>query len=83
MKNQLNTEELTKLQNLLTVIQTTKEQVGQVEVQKHILLHKFDILSSELNKFKAELQESYGNVNIDFKTGKFTKIKNDESNKED
>ena len=83
MENQIKTEELAKLQNLLTVIQTTKEQVGQAEVQKHVLLHKFDIFSSELNKFKAELQESYGNVNIDFKTGEFTKIEKDESNTKD
>ena len=82
MKKQIKTEELTKLQNLATVIKTTQEQIGVLETQKHILLHKYDILSQELNKFKSELQDIYGNINIDIKDGSFKKIKN-ESNKED
>ncbi len=82
MKKQIKTEELAKLQNLATVIKTTQEQVGVLETQKHVLLHKYDILSQELNKFKSELQETYGDVSIDIKDGSFKKIKN-ESNKED
>lgn len=82
MKKQIKTEELTKLQNLATVIKTTQEQIGVLETQKHILLHKYDILSQELNKFKSELQDIYGNINIDIKDGSFKKIKN-ESNKKD
>ncbi len=82
MKKQIKTEELTKLQNLATVIKTTQEQIGVLETQKHILLHKYDILSQELNKFKSELQDIYGNINIDIKNGSFKKIKN-ESNKKD
>ena len=83
MSKTIKTEELTKLQNLLTVIQTTKYQVGNFEVQKHMMLHKFDLLSQELNKYKEELREVYGDISIDHKTGEFTKIKNDESNKKD
>jgi len=82
MKKQIKTEELAKLQNLATVIKTTQEQVGMLETQKHVLLHKYDILSQELNKFKSELQETYGDVSIDIKDGSFKKIKN-ESNKKD
>jgi uncharacterized protein YoxC len=82
MKKQIKTEELAKLQNLATVIKTTQEQVGVLETQKHVLLHKYDILSQELNKFKSELQETYGDVSIDIKDGSFKKIKN-ESNKKD
>jgi archaellum component FlaC len=82
MKKQIETQELAKLQNLATVIKTTQEQVGMLETQKHVLLHKYDILSQELNKFKSELQEKYGDVSIDIKDGSFKKIKN-ESNKKD
>ena len=82
MKKQIKTEELSKLQNLATVIKTTQEQVGVLETQKHVLLHKYDILSQELNKFKSELQDAYGDINIDMKDGSFKKIKN-EANKKD
>lgn len=80
MKNQIKTEELSKLQNLSTVIKTTQDQVGVLETQKHVLLHKYDILTQELNKFKAELRETYGDVSIDVKDGSYKKVKN-ESNK--
>ncbi len=60
MKKQIKTEELTKLQTLATVINTTKEQIGVLETQKHILLHNYDILSQELNKFKTKQQAIYG-----------------------
>tara|TARA_R110000772_G_scaffold125211_2_gene231873 strand:+ start:3113 stop:3364 length:252 start_codon:yes stop_codon:yes gene_type:complete len=81
MKNQIKTEELTKLQNLSTVLRTTQDQIGNTEVQKHMLLHRFDILSQELNKFKSELQESYGKINIDTQDGSYETIKENESNK--
>ena len=83
MSNTIKTEELTKLQNLTTVIKTTQEQVGNVEVQKHILLHRYDLLNQELNKFKSELQESYGKINIDIDNGSYETIQENESNTED
>ena len=82
MSNKIKTEELTKLQNLNTVLSTTKEQVGNIEIQKHMLLHRYDILNQELNKLKSELQETYGKINIDIKDGSYETIKDNESNKE-
>lgn len=81
MKNQITTEELTKLQNLVTVLTNVQNQIGKVETEKHILLHQFDIIGQQLNKLKSELKETYGDVDIDFKTGKFSKMKKNESNK--
>jgi len=83
MENQIKTEELTKLQNLTTVLKTTQNQLGAAEVQKHMLLHRYDLLSQELNKFKSELQETYGKVNINIEDGGFETINEDESNTED
>ena len=83
MSKTIKTEELTKLQNLTTILKTTQSQIGTVEVQKHTLLHRFDLLSQELNKFKSELQETYGKININIEDGSYEIIKEDESNTED
>ena len=83
MSKTIKTEELSKLQNLSTILKTTQTQIGTVEVQKHTLLHRFDLLSQELNKFKSELQESYGKININIEDGSYETIKEDESNTED
>ena len=58
MSKTIKTEELSKLQNLSTILKTTQTQIGTVEVQKHTLLHRFDLLSQELNKFKSSLFKS-------------------------
>ena len=78
MSKTIKTEELSKLQNLTTILKTTQTQIGTVEVQKHTLLHRFDLLSQELNKFKSELQESYGKININIEDGSYETIKEDE-----
>ncbi len=83
MSKTIKTEELSKLQNLTTILKTTQTQIGTVEVQKHTLLHRFDLLSQELNKFKSELQETYGKININIEDGSYEIIKEDESNTED
>ena len=83
MKNQIKTEELTKLQNLSTLLKTTQTQLGSIEIQKHTLLHRYDLINQELNKFKSELQESYGKININVEDGSYEIIKEDESNKKD
>jgi hypothetical protein len=83
MSKTIKTEELSKLQNLTTILKTTQTQIGTVEVQKHTLLHRFDLLSQELNKFKSELQEFYGKININIEDGSYETIKEDESNTED
>ena len=83
MKNQIKTEELTKLQNLSTVLKTTQTQLGSIEIQKHTLLHRYDLINQELNKFKSELQESYGKININIEDGSYETIKEDESNTKD
>ena len=78
MSKTIKTEELSKLQNLTTILKTTQTQIGTVEVQKHTLLHRFDLLSQELNKFKSELQETYGKININIQDGSYEIIKEDE-----
>ena len=83
MTKKIKADELSKLQNLVTTLQTVQSQIGKIETQKHILLHQFDMVGQKINELKAELKESYGDIDIDFKTGKYTKIKNDESDKKD
>lgn len=83
MSKQLKTEELSKLQNLITIMQTVSADLGVLELKKHKLLHQHDLLGQELIKLKQELQKIYGDVDIDVKDGSFKKSKQDESNKKD
>ena len=47
-------------------------QVGGIEVQKQELLFHQSEAQKALKEFKDELQEEYGDINIDMKDGSFT-----------
>ena len=46
--------------------------LGVLEMQKQNLAGRVNELSGEVEKTKAELEEEYGQVNIDLKTGEYT-----------
>jgi hypothetical protein len=57
----------TKLNNLLL-------NIGAIESQKHGLLHELAGVNQDQEKFKKELQDKYGSVNINLKDGSFEEI---------
>lgn len=78
-----NTNKITEEQ-LQTIIRHQKEMngllvnIGLLESQKHGLLHQIAEVNKELEGFKLELQNQYGEVNINVEDGSYTAIeKND------
>jgi hypothetical protein len=52
-------------------------QIGLIETQKHGLLHEVAGVNRKVEEFKSELEEEYGPVNIDLKTGEYKTIEED------
>ena len=52
--------------------------IGVLEIQKHNIASEVKILSNDIEQTKKELEEEYGSVNIDLKTGEFTSIEKNE-----
>lgn len=83
MKPQKLTEkELETLKEIQTKTNQITLLLGQIEVQKQILegqkvniLNQFSDLQDEQSKFAKELQEKYGDGNVDISTGEFTSNK--------
>ncbi len=67
-------EELTIIKEHQQKINTALKNIGFVESQKHNLLHEYAGLLNEVEKYKIELEELYGSVNIDIETGLYTPI---------
>ncbi len=63
----------TKLNNLLF-------NIGAIESQKHGLLHELAGVNQDQEKFKKELQDKYGSVNINLKDGSFEEIVQEKEN---
>ena len=48
--------------------------IGFLETQKHSLLHEYAGIVDDIEKYKKELEDIYGAININIEDGTFTKI---------
>ena len=62
-----------------TELEDVVMQVGILESQKHSLLHKIAEVNKVLEEYKSELEEEYGKISIDLKTGEYTEIKEEKT----
>ena len=72
-------EQLEKIVKQNTELEDVVMQVGILESQKHSLLHKIAEVNKVLEEYKPELEEEYGKISIDLKTGEYTEIKEEET----
>ena len=64
-------EELEKATKVSQEYNNIIQAIGNVEFQKQDFLLKASEIRSDIEDMKKELQESYGNVNIDLATGEY------------
>jgi len=72
MSKTLKKEELAKLQEAVTKVNQIKNEIGNIEIQKHELLHSAADANNSLAEVQKELEEVYGNVNVDIISGEIT-----------
>ena len=77
VENQITKEELTKIQDQQKELNTLLRDIGYVETQKHLLLHKQAELNNSIEEYKADLEKKYGAISIDIETGTYTEIVKD------
>jgi hypothetical protein len=77
-------EQLQKLQGFVSALNQAQMQLGQLEVEKHNLLHQIGEIQNQLREFQKELEEEYGKVSVNIQDGTYVAIpEEDESNKKD
>jgi len=76
-------EQLKKLQEIVSAMNGATTRVGQIETQKHAVLHDLTLMRKDLLDFQAELEEQYGKVNVNIQDGTITEVEDVEANKED
>ena len=84
MAKKIKKKELDTLQAVISELNNIKLRIGDVETQKHLLLHKAaELEGTDLKKVQDELEETYGKVSINITDGTISEIKKNESSKED
>ena len=71
-------QELEKVVEIKNKLDSVVSEIGVLETQKHALLHKVAEINEKLSNEKNKLEESYGKVSIDLKTGEYTEITEEE-----
>ncbi len=75
--------ELKSLQELVSETNKQQLQLGQLETQKHAILHNLVETQKKFSELQVELEKEYGKVSINIDDGTYTKPDEDESDKKD
>ena len=70
-------EELVKLQDLVKNFNQHQLKIGELEIEKHQVLHGASALQVELQKYQEELRGIYGDITIDINDGSYKKLDNE------
>ena len=77
--NKITEEQLEKVNKQQTNLSEMLRSIGVLDVQKQNIHQKVLELSKEIEATKKELEEKYGSVNIDLKTGEYTDLKKEDT----
>ena len=76
-ENKITEEELKNLQELVAKLNTASNQLGNIEMQKHQLLHASQALQSDMAEMQKALEETYGKVSVNMQDGTYQEIPED------
>ena len=77
MSNSITAEELKQIKDQQTELGQVINQIGQLEANKHALLHKIAGINESIEETKKQLEEKYGSINIDLEKGTYTEIEDE------
>lgn len=71
---QITEQELKDLQEQEQKKTAIVHDLGVIELQKHDLLHVFAAIQQQQAETKKALEDKYGKINVDLKSGEYTEI---------
>jgi len=78
MSKSITAEELKQVKEQQSELGTVVNQIGQLEANKHSLLHKIAGINERIEETKKQLEEKYGSININLEDGTYTEIEKED-----
>ncbi len=78
MPNSITAEELKTIKEQQLELSTIVNQIGQLEANKHSLLHKIAGINEGIEDTKKQLEQTYGAININLEDGTYTEIEKED-----
>ena len=76
-ESKITKEELKNLQELVAKLNSASSQLGNIEMQKHQLLHASQTLQSDMAEMQKSLEETYGKVSVNIQDGPYQEVSED------
>ena len=76
--NKITDEQLEAIKKHQQDLNKSITNIGFVETQKHSLLHEYAGLVEDIEKYKKELEDIYGAINVNIEDGTYTEIETEE-----
>lgn len=79
IEGKITAKQLEKLRTFVDAISKGQAQVGNLETQKHGLLHQIAQVQSELQGFQKDLEDEYGKISINIQDGSYEEVAENEA----
>ncbi len=77
--NKISEDQLTKVRDQQQKLNEALRTLGVLDVQKQNLRNEIEDVSKKIEATKAELEEEYGQVNINLEDGTYSEIKKEDA----
>ena len=74
MSNMITAEELKTIKEQQTELSGVINQIGQLEANKHALLHKIAGVNEGIEETKKQLEDKYGSISINLEDGSYKEV---------
>lgn len=79
MSNMITAEELKTIKEQQTELSGIINQIGQLEANKHALLHKIAGVNEGVEETKKQLEDKYGSISINLEDGSYKEVESEDA----
>ncbi len=79
MSNVITAEELKTIKEQQTELSSVINQIGQLEANKHALLHKIAGVNEGIEETKKQLEDKYGSISINLEDGSYKEVESEDA----
>ena len=79
MSNMITAEELKTIKEQQTELSGIINQVGQLEANKHALLHRIAGVNEGIEETKKQLEDKYGSISINLEDGSYEEVESEDA----
>ena len=79
MANLITAEELKTIKEQQTELSGVINQIGQLEANKHALLHRIAGVNEGIEETKKQLEDKYGSISINLEDGSYEEVESEDA----